>query len=218
MAIALCVSFMGSKKDHFACLMYTGILYDCNELETSCSSCLGRNVAGFTCGWCSNECVVTEECSHTFFTTTAMCPLPRIDLVQPNRGPTAGGTRVNISGTDLGASYSDVIEISLQSVTGTSVSCLLAGEETYVLGREIVCVTPSVMLGGKYVLNVRVQRESSTEVVSAPYSYEEPRLTAVDPAFGPKSGGIEVVISGSSLSIGNDTGIQLNGVDCEIIR
>ena len=217
--IALCVSLMGSKKDPFACLLYTGILYDCNELETSCSSCLGRNVAGFTCGWCSNECVVTEECSDTFFTTTAMCPLPIIDSVQPNRGPTAGGTRVNISGTDLGASYSDVIEVSLQSVTGTSVSCLLAGEETYVLGRGIVCVTPSVMFGGNYVLKVLIQRESITEVVSAPYSYEEPRLTAVHPAFGPKSGGIEVVISGSSLSIGNiqNTCIQLNGVDCEIM-
>ncbi|CAI8056125.1 Plexin-A4 [Geodia barretti] len=179
----------GNSTDSIVC-----ILYDCNELETSCSSCLGEMWLGLR---------------------VAGAPMS----VCPTGDPQPEGLVLTSLGTDLGASYSDVIEVSLQSVTGTSVSCLLAGEETYVLGRGIVCVTPSVMFGGNYVLKVLIQRESITEVVSAPYSYEEPRLTAVHPAFGPKSGGIEVVISGSSLSIGNiqNTCIQLNGVDCEIM-
>ena len=50
------------------------------------------------------------------------------------------------------------------------------------------------------------------------FTYEEPQVTGVDPAFGPKSGGIEVVISGGSLSIGNrdDTAVKLGGSDCAI--
>ena len=197
--------------------MYTGILYDCNELETSCSSCLGRNEAGFTCGWCSDECSVVEECSTTFSTTTTMCPQPRIDSVQPNRGPTAGGTLVNISGTDLGASYDDIRNVTLQ-LGGVDVNCTMSGENTYDVGRRIACETPSVTSDGNYMLEVYIQRESSTEVVRAPYSYEEPRLTGVDPTFGPKSGGIEVVISGSSLSIGNreNTAVKLGDSDCAI--
>jgi plexin A len=68
------------------------------------------------------------------------------------------------------------------------------------------------------MLNVRIRRETNEEMVSAAYYYEEPELTAVDPTFGPKSGGIEVVISGGSLSIGNmeNTAVKLGGSDCAI--
>ena len=159
-----------------------------------------------------------EECSTTFSTTTDMCPLPRIVSVQPDRGPTAGGTRVTISGTDLGASYND-IGVTLRLDDDTSVDCSLAGEETYVIGRQIVCVTQSVDDDGYYMLEVTIQRGSdAAEVVSAPFSVEEPQVTGVDPTFGPKSGGIEVVVSGSSLNIGNteNTRVELNGVKCDI--
>ena len=158
-----------------------------------------------------------EECSTTFSTTTDMCPLPSINSVQPNRGPTAGGTRVTISGTDLGASYNDV-GVTLRLDDDTSVNCTLAGEETYVVGRQIVCVTQSVDDDGYYMLDVTIQRGSDEVVVSAPYSVEEPQVTGVDPIFGPKSGGIEVVVSGSSLNIGNTENIrvELNEVKCDI--
>ena len=196
---------------------FAGILYNCRVLETSCSSCLGRRQDnGFDCGWCSDECSVVEECSATFSTTTIMCPQPSIDSVQPNRGPTAGGTRVSISGTDLGASDRDILNVTLR-LGGVDVNCTLSVED-YDVGRRIVCETLNVTSDGNYMLEVYIQRESSTEVVSAPYSYEEPRLTGVDPAFGPKSGGIEVVISGSSLSIGNreNTAVTLGDSDCVI--
>ena len=157
-----------------------------------------------------------EECSTTFSTTTVMCPQPRIDSVQPNRGPTAGGTRVSISGTDLGASYSDILNVTLR-LGGDTDNCTLSRED-YVVGRRIVCDTLNVTSDGNYMLEVYILRESSTEVVRAPYSYEEPRVTGVDPAFGPKSGGIEVVISGGSLSIGNteNTIVKLGDSDCAI--
>ena len=112
--------------------MSPGILYNCRELENTCSPCLGRNCLGFDCGWCSNsECTVSEECSATFSITTDACPAPVINSIQPNRGPRQGGTSVTITGTDLGASFS---EVRLVSGTGTNASCNLAGEEMYILG------------------------------------------------------------------------------------
>ena len=172
---------------------------------------------GFSCGWCSNKCSVMEDCSTTFSTTTDMCPLPRIVSVQPNRGPTAGGTRVTISGTDLGASYNDV-GVTLRLDDDTSVNCSLAGEETYVVGRQILCEMQNVSQPGNYMLDVTIQRGSDEVVVSAQFSFERPQVTGVDPTFGPKSGGIEVVVSGSSLNIGNteNTRVELNGVKCDI--
>ena len=200
------------------CLFVAGILYNCTKLETSCSSCLGVSEdMGFTCGWCRDKCSVMEECSATFSTTTDMCPPPRIDSVQPDRGPTAGGTRVTISGTDLGASYSDIIETRLRLDGGTSVNCSLAGNETYVVGRQIMCVTQSATKG-QYMLEVTIRRGSDEVVDSALFYVEEPQVTGVDPTLGPKSGGIEVVVSGSSLNIGNTENkrVELNGINCAV--
>ena len=199
--------------------MPPGILYNCRELENTCSSCLGRNRLGFDCGWCSNsECTVSEECSATFSITTDACPAPVINSIQPNRGPREGGTRVTITGTDLGASFSDILQVRLVSETGTSGSCNLAGEEQYVLGREIVCDTVRVATTSIHMMDVHVRRESNVEVVSVPFSVDEPHLNGVHPQFGPKSGGIEVTLSGRSLAIGNtdQTRVELNGVNCTI--
>ena len=200
-----------------------GILYHCRELETSCSSCLGvSDNMGFSCGWCSesDECLIMEECSTTISTTIDMCPLPRIVSVQPNRGPAKGTTRVTISGTDLGDSYDNILGIILQSNNATAdVNCSLAGEETYVRGRQIVCVSERPD-EGNYTLNVTIEREGSQLAVTAPFFVVQPNVTGVDPIFGPKSGGIEVVVSGSSLNIGNreNTRVELNGTNCVIRR
>ena len=199
--------------------MCTGILYNCRELENSCSSCLGLNVAGFTCGWCSDEqCTVTEECSVTFSTTTDLCPAPTINSIHPSRGPREGGTHVTITGTNLGAAYSDILEVRLHSEAGTSVECTLAGEETYVIGRQIVCVISPVSNAGEYTMRARIQCKSDVQVVTVPYFIEQPQLIEVDPQFGPKSGGIELVIRGISLDIGNseNTTVCLNGINCAI--
>ena len=188
-------------------------------LETSCSSCLGRiERDGYDCGWCSDKCAVDEECetTFTFSTTTDMCPGPMIESVLPSRGPTAGGTRVIISGTNLGASFDDILSITLR--LDQEIFDINCSATDYVLGRQIVCHTPEVPEKGIYVLEVRVQRDSNVVEASEMYSYEEPQLTSVTPEFGPKSGGIMVMINGNSLSIGNreNTRVLLNRVDCKI--
>ena len=148
-------------------------------------------MAGFTCGWCSDEqCTVTEECSVTFSTTTDRCPEPTINSIHPSRGPREGGTHINITGTNLGAAYSDILEVRLHSEAGTSVECTLAGEETYIIGRQIVCVTQSSPSAGEQTVLVQIQRESDEVVTSTLYAFEESQLSGVNPAFGPQSGGI----------------------------
>ena len=201
------------------CLL-AGILYNCSELASSCSSCLGSNVAGFECGWCSEDtrCTLVEECSSTTFSTsTEMCPLPEITSVQPARGPVEGGTRVTITGTDLGAAFSDVLGVRLLS--GASMAnCQLTGASDYVPGLQVVCETEAVALTGEYNLEVELDRSGASPTF--PFQVEQPVVSAVSPVFGPKSGGIEVMVSGSSLDTGNseETRVQLNGVDCEVTQ
>ena len=182
----------------------------------SCSSCLGVNVAGYECGWCRDTfCSVVEECTNDFTTSTMMCPLPVIDSVDPNRGPVEGGTRIKITGSNLGAAFSDIVQIIL--VGTTTVSCSLAGEEGgYVLGQQVTCETGAFGSTGHYTVEVAVQRDSQTVVVTADFEVVQPVLSGVTPTFGPKSGGIKVAVSGSLLDIGNteETRVELNGVNC----
>ena len=185
---------------------------------SGCSSCLG---SGFDCGWCSDTCAVMEECrENTFSTSTGGCPLPEVISIQPNRGPVGGGTRVTITGTNLGAVFSDIVEVRLQSGSDV-VGCSLAGEiESYIPGLQIVCETGDVRSAGNYSLEVVVAHDSGTVLASHPFLVEQPVVSGIDPMFGPKSGGIEVVISGSSLDTGNkdETTVQLNGVNCDITQ
>ena len=156
----------------------------------------------------------------TFSTTTNLCPLPNINSIHPSRGPREGGTHVTITGTNLGAAYSDILEVRLHSEAGTSVECTLAGEETYVIGRQIVCVTQNSSSTGEQMMLIQIQRESNEEVASALYTLEQSQLSGINPAFGPQSGGIEVVISGNNLDIGNteNTRVSLSQVNCNILE
>ena len=222
-----CVRRINSSKSGYItdCIcVFAGILYNCGELASGCSSCLGSNVAGFQCGWCSDgtRCAVMEECSAgSFSTSTDMCPSPLITSVEPNRGPIEGGTRVTITGTNLGAVFSDIAEVRLRS-GGSVVDCSLSGEsDSYIPGRQILCETEAVASAGLYSLDVEVSRDSPPpEVASVDFLVEQAVVSGVDPVFGPKSGGVEVVINGSSLDTGNteETTVQLNGVSCTLIQ
>ena len=201
------------------CVCVAGILYNCGELSSSCSSCIGVNVAGYECGWCSDVCSVVEECTNTFTTSTMMCPLPVIDSVDPNRGPVEGGTRIKITGSNLGAAFSDIVQVWLVGPT-KNVSCSLTGEGSgYILGQQVTCETEKFSSTGQYPVEVLVQRDSQTVVSMADFEVVQPALSGVTPAFGPKSGGIEVAVSGNLLDIGNaeETRVELNGVNCGVV-
>ena len=158
-----------------------------------------------------------EECSmdNMFFTSSDQCPSPTITSVQPKRGPVQGGTLVTLAGTDLGTKFTDIVGVRLLSNSSSGSDCSLS-EEGYMAGRHVVCETTAVESPGQYYLEVNVSRDTDFETASIAFLVEQPVMSGVEPVVGPKSGGVEVVINGSSLDTGNreETRVLLNGVNC----
>ena len=152
---------------------------------------------------------------NMFFISSDQCPPTAIISVQPKRGPVQGGTLVTLTGTNLGTKFTDIVGVRLLSNSSSGSSCSLS-EEGYVTGRHIVCETTAVESPGQYYLEVNVSRDTDSETTSIAFLVEQPVMSGVEPVFGPKSGGVEVVISGSSLDTGNreETRVLLNGVNC----
>ena len=76
------------------------------------------------------------ECSNgDIASSTSQCPSPTAISVAPLRGPVEGGTRLTITGTDLGAAFSDIGEVTLRETS--DVTCNVA--EYYIPGIQVVC-------------------------------------------------------------------------------
>ena len=146
---------------------------------------------------------------HIIITITSVAPL---------RGPVEGGTRLTITGTDLGAAFSDIVEVTLQG-TSDMICNVAEYESDYIPGTQVVCETEAFSSLGDYVVVVEVNCSSVPVLSSGPtFSVEQPTVSGVSPEFGPVSGGVEVMISGSQLDTGNteDTRVELNGVECVV--
>ena len=152
---------------------------------------------------------------NMFFTSSDQCPSPAITSVHPKRGPVQGGTLVTLAGSNLGTKFTDIVGVRLLSSSSNGSDCSLS-EEGYVPGRHVVCETTAVESPGQYYLEVNVSRDTDFETASIAFLVEQPVMSGVEPVVGPKSGGVEVVINGSSLDTGNreETRVLLNGVNC----
>ncbi len=195
------------------------LVYDCEDLGNICSVCLAANtLTGFDCAWCSDgsNCNVGDECPGSPSTTFTNCPAPTITSISPDSGPPTGGTVITIRGTDLGVTYSDVDGRVFLGV-GNGAPCTTL-TELFQPGVQIGCETPDHgSLETPVTLSVMVLLESG--MASGPgFLVETPSITAVNPAFGPVSGGMLVNVTGSSLAIGNvdNTRVTFSGTDCII--
>ena len=109
-------------NDSVHCLL-AGILYNCSELASGCSLCLGSNVAGFECGWCSEDtrCTAVEECSKaTFSTSIEMCPLPVITITSVNYKESA-----STGGSLLAIIIGSLISVGLLLVSVLVIFCVI---------------------------------------------------------------------------------------------
>ncbi|WP_350347468.1 IPT/TIG domain-containing protein [Agromyces sp. G08B096] len=121
-------------------------------------------------------------------------PAPVITALTPDEGPTAGGTPVTITGTDLGG----VTEVL---VDGVSVPF------TPVSDTEITFVTPPHAAGAVDVAVITPGGPSN----ELPYTYvAAPAITALTPDTGPVAGGTEVTIEGTDLEGATD--VTVDGV------
>ena len=189
-------------------------LYQCSDLATGCSSCLAQRVGtDFQCGWCEDSltCIdASDSCSSSsFFTVSESCPLPNITAISPTSGPTAGGTTVTITGTDLGTAFGDIDSIRVGSLTCTP------SEGSYVLGTRVSCDIDGgsgSQTQGSVSVVVSVRRSGGPDrLTTSQFRFGEPRVFSVSPSFGPAGGGTLVRVRGKDLNIGNQdrTGVTL---------
>ena len=101
-------------------------LYDCSAFSAPvCTSCPAVNIGtGYDCGWCNGiSCVAPEICSSTILNTPNQCPSPVLSYVSPSSGLFGRGTRLTITGTNLGVTVGDIV-----SMTVGGVSCMVQSD------------------------------------------------------------------------------------------
>ena len=137
--------------------------------------------------------------------------------VSLSSGPLRGGTRLTITGTNLGVTVGDIV-----SVTVGLVSCMVQSDG-YIPGTQVVCVTGAYTSGGmqqNVTFSVLINRSGAnvTAQSNLQYTYVRPSISSVFPKSGPMSGGTNVVIGGMFLNVGNGVKrVLLNGAVCVIL-
>ncbi|XP_072180999.1 plexin-B1-like [Diadema setosum] len=195
-------------------------LYTCEVNGNSCSRCLSPEAspARFQCLWCGQECAFRDKavCTQDALdqSQTDQCGSPVITSFWPTSGPMEGNTRVEVSGTDLGASFSDVVSVMI----GDS-NCSLAGMESYYQpGLSVSCLTaPGARDGtGRVTVTVAGQGASRQATSSQAYTYTDPTIQSFTPRMGPMAGGTEVTITGSHVGSGRLHSAHFGDVECNI--
>jgi hypothetical protein len=120
-------------------------------------------------------------------------PNPVVDAITPDRGTTAGGTAVTITGSNFAAPMT----VTFGTAAATSV--------VVVSPTEITCVTPAGTAGAVTVIATQTTPPASTGVKLAAYTYVQralawvPRAVPADPGDGSD---IQVVDYANRLEIG----------------
>jgi formylglycine-generating enzyme required for sulfatase activity len=117
--------------------------------------------------------------------------------ISPSQGPTAGGTVVTITGTNL----DDVNAVTIGGVAATNV--------TVVNQTTITAVTPSQSAGAKDVI---VNGPSGVVLVSSGFTFVAgaPTIASVSPQVGSPAGGTTITITGTDLT--GATSVTVGGV------
>ncbi|KAI1715743.1 plexin cytoplasmic rasGAP domain-containing protein [Ditylenchus destructor] len=197
------------------------IIYKCAQLAPNCGLCLGLDTQNFECGWCDEDlrCSHPESCPGGWLTKgsgTPVCPHPRIDDFYPKKGPINGGTKITITGVNLGLTFADIRE----SVRVASAKCDVI-ESEYVSSTRIVCHTraPSTRQkqGQHVVFKLRDDRKY-TAVSSQTFTYANPVITSFQPFRGPRSGGTDLTILGADLDSGSSFNLTIGNIPCQVIH
>ena len=124
--------------------------------------------------------------------------VPTISLISPDSGPSTGGTEVTITGTNLG-------EVTTVDFGTAAVTTLISDSST-----QIVVLSPA-----SSVLRRRERRRNHAgrhvahharrSVLLLVRRGRRPRVTSINPSFGPPSGGTLVTIQGSGFDPGTPT-------------
>uniref|UniRef100_A0AAZ3QQ91 Plexin-A1 n=1 Tax=Oncorhynchus tshawytscha TaxID=74940 RepID=A0AAZ3QQ91_ONCTS len=195
-------------------------LYKCYALRDSCGMCLKADPR-FECGWCVQEkkCSLRQECApldSNWMHPTAgnsRCTHPKITKLFPETGPRQGGTRLTITGENLGLQFRDI----LTGVRLGKVPCIPI-EEEYISAERIVCLLNDATGYRVQEANVEVcVRDCLTDyraLSPRAFTFVTPFFTRVLPAQGPLSGGTRVTIEGNHLNAGSSVFVNIGRHPC----
>ncbi|WP_179217928.1 S-layer family protein, partial [Delftia sp. K82] len=113
---------------------------------------------------------------------------PTVTSISPTAGPTAGGTTVTLTGTNL--SGATAVTFGATAATGFTVNS----------ATQITATAPAHAAG---TIDVRITTVGGTSATSAADQFTyvaAPTVTSVSPTAGPAAGGTSVVITGTNLS------------------
>ncbi|XP_029772013.1 plexin-A1 isoform X1 [Suricata suricatta] len=196
-------------------------LYKCPALRESCGLCLKADPR-FECGWCVAErrCSLRPHCPADSPAAwmharhgSSRCADPKILKLFPETGPRQGGTRLTITGENLGLRFEDVrLGVRVGKVLCSPV------ESEYISAEQIVCEIgdASTVRSHDALVEVCVRDCSPHYRALSPkrFTFVTPTFYRVSPARGPLSGGTWIGIEGSHLNAGSDVAVTVGGRPC----
>ncbi|XP_037086635.1 plexin-A4-like [Pollicipes pollicipes] len=189
------------------------LVYRCSRMADNCGECLALDPK-FSCGWCqsSNQCEVKAECGATpWLDRNKPCPNPQITDFSPKSGPYEGGTNITITGINLGKEFKDIYD----QVTVAGVPCNPI-EALYRRTRQIVCEVDGPGTSEYRSAPVVVRVASFRAQSAASYEFVDPRISRIEPARGPRSGGTRLRIIGNHMDAGSRALAQVGALPCAV--
>ncbi|XP_051483341.1 plexin-A1 [Apus apus] len=193
-------------------------LYKCSALRESCGLCLKADPR-FECGWCVLEkrCSLRQHClAHETSwmhasSGNSRCTEPKITKLSPETGPRQGGTRLTITGENLGLKFEDV----RWGVRVGKVMCIPI-ESEYISAEQIVCEISDASKVHEARVEVCIRDCSPNYRAMSPksFTFVTPTFSRVVPARGPLSGGTWIAIEGSHLNAGSNVSVTIGGRPC----
>ncbi|XP_051962404.1 plexin-A1-like [Xyrauchen texanus] len=195
-------------------------LYKCYAMRDSCGMCLKADPR-FDCGWCIQEkkCSLRQECAppeSTWMnpsTANSRCAHPKITKLFPETGPRQGGTRLTITGENLGLQFRDI----QTGVRLGKVPCIPI-EEEYVSAERIVCLLNDAT--GYRIQEAQVEvcvRDCVADyraLSPRAFTFVTPYFARIQPAQGPLSGGTRITIEGNHLNAGSSVSVSIGRHPC----
>uniref|UniRef100_A0A669P0E3 Plexin-B1 n=1 Tax=Phasianus colchicus TaxID=9054 RepID=A0A669P0E3_PHACC len=185
--------------------------YNCSVGHSDCSRCQTAD-SKYNCVWCGGDkpsCIFRGSCKEEI---EDLCPAPLIHSVYPLSGPVEGGTRITITGSNLGQKHQDIAE----TVTVAGIPCAVDAQE-YEISSSIVCITGGSWTErfGHIVVEVPGGGRGVSEHI---FTYQNPVLKSIVPTQGPKAGGTCLTLLGSKLLTGhpNEISVLLGDLPCHI--
>lgn len=175
----------------------------------------------FKCAWCQGACRHAASCGQA---ADDACPPPRIDSIHPLSGPTLGGTKLTIEGSNLGQSFEEIAG----RVSVANVPCKPL-EQEYRPSNRIVCLTGPLQAkhGGRphqqeasadelLLGDVVVGNRAGYSLAPSKFQFKNILLRDHQPRFGPQSGGTRLTLTGANLNAGSNIQVFLDELPCQL--